>query len=367
MPKDVTPILAQWDITSGCNFRCSFCLSNSGQISKNELDYRKALKVIDRLYESGILFLRILGGEPFFRRDILSIIRYASKKDMLVSFSTNASLITEKTAKELKKLENNISYFQVSLYGTDKSSYQKTTENPKGFQLVMKGIRNLIENKLEPTVFWVLTSNNVYQLEKAYKLTSELGLHELRISPKLNLGRGKTDCGSVSVGTVESWRKIIDMFHRLKMLVEENDLTKVVLHARPLLGEFLYNLTGLPYFYITCKAATTMIYVNADGDCSPCPFADYMPDSYRFESNTPNPMNILANEFNEIWNSNLFELYRNLQNPSENPKKIFVNCPNFKAGRCDPCVFTPCTCRSSIRMITDALTAKRINQKGPSG
>jgi MoaA/NifB/PqqE/SkfB family radical SAM enzyme len=267
-------------------------------------------------------------------------------------------LITKETAKTLKSLEGNINYFQVSLYGIDKPSYNSVTKNPESFQLVLKGIENLIESEMKPVIFWVLTKDNLSELEKAYKLTSELGLSELRISPKLHLGRGKTDCEFASNESVETWRETVDAFQRLNNFVKTSGSPKVVLHARPLLGEYLYHLTGLPYFFVTCKAATTMIYVDSDGNCSPCPFSAHMPDLYNPLNKKPVLMNILEHEFNKIWNSDVFRLYRQLQNPSANPKEIFVNCPHFKSGMCDPCVFTPCTCRSSIKMISDALATR---------
>jgi len=349
--KDVSPILCQWDITRGCNFFCSFCLSNSGKASENELGATDALKVVDRLSDAGIFFLRILGGEPFYRKDIVTIMRHAVDHGMMLSFSTNGSLITREVAKEVKKLEGNINYFQISLYGTDKASYQKTTTNPMAFGLVQNGIQKFVEQGLHPALFWVLTSENMDQLKKAFHLASSFGLPELRISPKLNLGRGVENCEDGNIGSSEGWAKTISILQHLKTLSDASETTKAVLHARPLLGEHLYLKTGLTFFYISCKAATTMIYVDAEGGVSPCPFAPFMPENYRVPGVELQSFNILTNRFSEIWESEMFESYRQMADPAVNPKEFFTDCPNFRAGRCNPCVYTPCTCRSTIRMI----------------
>src|SRR4030042_6153539 len=95
MEKYDWPILAQWDITTGCNFSCSFCLTNSGTRLKGELGFEEAKIIVDKLYMGGILFLRILGGEPFFRKDLIKVMYHAAKLGMIISFSTNASLIND--------------------------------------------------------------------------------------------------------------------------------------------------------------------------------------------------------------------------------------------------------------------------------
>jgi MoaA/NifB/PqqE/SkfB family radical SAM enzyme len=346
-----SPVMAQWDITTGCNFSCSFCLTNSGKRQVGELPFDKAKIVVDRLYSGGILFLRILGGEPFFRKDIVRIMQYAASKGMLLSFSTNASLIDDYTAKALNEMQSSFIYFQVSLYGVDKDSYMETTKNKKGFHLVTEGIRCLIRNNLRPYAFWVLTPENIKHMESAYRLVQEWGFPALRISPKLNLGRASEDCDLSSPIDNSYWRSMIESFVRLNSTVRENGATKVQLHARPFLGEYLFKKTGLPYFYITCKAAVTMVYVDPKGDASPCPFAEFMPDEYRSAYKSNEKLNILEHSLNDVWQSGVFMAYRNLQNPDNHPNRVFKSCPHLKSGICNPCIYTPCTCRDTIKMI----------------
>lgn len=350
-----SPILAQWDITTGCNFSCSFCLTNSGKHQDGELSLKKAKVIVDRLYEGGILFLRILGGEPFYRNDIMKIMHYAVTKGMLLSFSTNASLIDEKIASLLKDIEHNINYFQVSLYGVEQDSYKETTKNKNSFQLVNNGIQNLKKQGLNPYIFWVLTADNIKYVELAYNLVKDWGFSTLRISPKLNLGRASVDVDSNLTSNASYWRAVIDALSKLKKLVNKNRSPQVQLHARPLLGEFLHRKTGLPYFYITCKAATTMVYVDYKGDASPCPFAAFMPKSYRTLFDSQKKISLLTYSLARVWESDAFANYRKLQKPDENPNLVFQDCNYLKSGMCNPCIYTPCTCRATIKMINNSL------------
>lgn len=352
--KHESPILAQWDITTGCNFSCSFCLTNSGKRLAGELGFEKAKIIVDRLYSGGILFLRILGGEPFFRKDIIKVMHYAAKKGMLISFSTNASLITEDYAKMLKEIEQSFNYFQISLYGIDRESYKETTKSSNGFQLVNNGIKNLKKFDLNPYVFWVLTADNINYVESAYRLAQDWGLPALRISPKLNLGRASGEADSKLLNNDLYWRNAMEKFSKLNSLVMKNGSPQVQLHARPFLGEFLHRKTGLPYFYITCKAASTMVYVDYKGDASPCPFAGFMPSSYRSSFDSQDKISLLEYSMDEIWQSEVFKTYRRLQNSDENPNKVFKKCPHLISGICNPCIYTPCTCRDTIKMINKA-------------
>lgn len=354
-----SPVMSQWDITTGCNFSCSFCLTNSGKRHEGELTFKKAKTIVDRLYDGGILFLRILGGEPFFRNDIIKIMHYAAKKGMLLSFSTNAALIDDNRARLLSEIQDHFNYFQVSLYGIDQESYEKTTTSRHGFLHVNQGIRNLVRHNLKPYVFWVLTADNIKYVETAYQLVREWNLPALRISPKLNLGRAAGDVDSEACDNAY-WRGVLEAFSILSRLVQENGSPQVQLHARPLLGEYLHKKTGLPYFYITCKAAVTMVYVDYKGDASPCPFASFMPSAYRttFESNEK--MSLVDYTLQDVWQSDVFKAYRRIQNPNENTNQVFKGCPHLKSGMCNPCIYTPCTCRNTIQLITHALNPKKI-------
>ena len=300
------------------------------------------------------MFLRILGGEPFFRKDLIKVMYHAAKLGMIISFSTNASLINDNCARMLKEIENSFNYFQVSLYGVDTESYKETTKSSKGFQLVVDGIKCLKKYDLNPYVFWVLTKENIRHVESAYKLVSDWGLPALRISPKLSLGRASGEQCLGPRDNISFWRNAIDMFSKLNALTKKSGSPKVQLHARPLLGEFLHQRTGLPYFFITCKAASTMVYVDFKGEVSPCPFAGFMPPEYRSPFDFQEKISLLNHTLDEIWQSEVFKSYRRLQDPKENPNKVNIKCPHLLSGLCNPCIYTPCTCSDTIKFIKNS-------------
>ena len=67
---------AIWEITHQCNYNCSYCIfsCNSKKID-GELTTEECYHIIDELVLHNFKHLKITGGEPFVRKDILEIIK----------------------------------------------------------------------------------------------------------------------------------------------------------------------------------------------------------------------------------------------------------------------------------------------------
>ena len=72
--------------------------------NNNELTTEECFHVIDELVLHGFKHLKITGGEPFIRKDIIEILRYASEK-LVTDISTNASLITPEKVRLLNEIK----------------------------------------------------------------------------------------------------------------------------------------------------------------------------------------------------------------------------------------------------------------------
>ncbi len=64
-------------ITDFCNFRCEYCLPNGyqGKPPQNELSVTEIATLIRGFAEVGTKKVRITGGEPSIRRDVVDIIK----------------------------------------------------------------------------------------------------------------------------------------------------------------------------------------------------------------------------------------------------------------------------------------------------
>ncbi len=351
---EVIPYHAQWDVTSGCNHRCTFCLTSSGNISPNELSTEEALALIDRLYDEGIWFLKIMGGEPFFRKDILRLFTYAAEKGMVLSFSTNASLITETVAAKLAQIRHSILYAQMSLYGENPVTYQRVTGSADNFERALQGLSRLIEAVGEVSVLTVVTSENVTNLGQFYEIVRQAGAKEFRLVPEIALGRSANRAESDGEQARRVWPVFLDTLARLKADVKADDPV-ILLDARPMFASYLNKLTGFRTFYENCTAATTMIYITPTGEALPCPFLQHAPDDLMRRYSHIMPGDLRRSSFQEVWNSESFEVFRSYYDPEHNLFKINTACPHFQSGKCIPCAVTPCNCLEMIQLVKGEL------------
>jgi GTP 3',8-cyclase len=116
-------------VTDRCNLRCKYCMPGKGiRLAEREelLTYEEILKAAKILGELGIRKLRLTGGEPLLREDILELISgLSSLKDIEdISITTNGILLK----KYLGRLhKSNISSINISLDSLNRENYREIT------------------------------------------------------------------------------------------------------------------------------------------------------------------------------------------------------------------------------------------------
>ncbi len=132
-------------VTDRCNLRCSYCMPPEG-IPKREhsdiISYENIIKIVIAAVELGISKIRITGGEPLVRKDIISLVEgihsVPGVKELVLT--TNGVLL-EKMAGELKSA--GLDRVNISLDTLDPSKYKKLTRIGD-ISEVMKGIDETI-------------------------------------------------------------------------------------------------------------------------------------------------------------------------------------------------------------------------------
>ena len=95
-------------VTDRCNLRCFYCMPEEGinYVPKSELmTYEEMLRIVRLLVSMGIEKVRITGGEPFVRRDMMDFLRAISQLEGLkqINLTTNGTT-TAPLVPELKEL-----------------------------------------------------------------------------------------------------------------------------------------------------------------------------------------------------------------------------------------------------------------------
>ena len=129
-----------FEITPHCNFNCVHCYLHDHHTSK-ALPYERIIEIIDILYEKGVLFLTLTGGDIFTRKDFPDIYLYAKKKGFIVELYTNGALINDIIIEMFKKYPPLL--VDISLYGSCEDTYQKVTEVADAFDNVINNIAKL--------------------------------------------------------------------------------------------------------------------------------------------------------------------------------------------------------------------------------
>lgn len=88
-------------VTDRCNLRCSYCMPACGidfTSRDNLLAYEEMLRLCHILAGAGVKKVRITGGEPFVRKDLMLFLRELTQIKGLdhVHITTNGTLIADK-------------------------------------------------------------------------------------------------------------------------------------------------------------------------------------------------------------------------------------------------------------------------------
>lgn len=84
---------ANWHFTSLCNYRCKFCCMQ--KLSGDLRSLERARKVLDRLVGLGIEKINFVGGEPLCNPLIFDVVAVADKLGLVVSVTSNGSLLNQ--------------------------------------------------------------------------------------------------------------------------------------------------------------------------------------------------------------------------------------------------------------------------------
>lgn len=260
IPQDGGRVL--WEITNRCNYACKYCIFSSGKGNiKEELSFWECIKTIDDLWNHNFKYLKITGGEPFLRDDLVEIIEYAIKKGMKVDVSTNASMITLKQARKLRKLK--LEMIHVSLDG-DKEAHEKV-RGTNTYERTITGIKNLKESHQYIRIGTVLYKENQNRILEMIKQALELKVSEIIFSVMEPVGRMKGDHSYVITRSLNEIEEEILKYQREyknKLKINYNWSSKIDEHIE------------------TCPAGRQFLYMNHKGNIAPCSWLVTLSSTY---------------------------------------------------------------------------------------
>ena len=133
-------------ITDACNFRCVYCLPqgyNKSNAFGHELSLDEILRLARAFSEFGIEKIRLTGGEPCLRKDLVQIVEglRGIKGIKKIALSTNAYNL-KRLAPSLKKA--GLDAVNISLDSLNSRSFEEITQT-KTHASVLEGVEGAIE------------------------------------------------------------------------------------------------------------------------------------------------------------------------------------------------------------------------------
>ena len=310
------PVDATLYLTRACNLRCTTCYVSASTPLPNELNASEWIKVVDKLSELGVRYLYLLGGEPLLllNRGLLDIIRRGKENGMIVSLSTNGTLVSEEAAIKLR--DSGVDQVQVSLDGPN-PVVNDAIRGHGSFRKAINAVKHLENAGVAVTLSYTVTIINADYVKDFVKLAVDLNVPVVTFVRVQEFGRASE--GGLGISNEVAHEVLVK-------LSELSDLNVKVVYSGFRFG--LLNLMSKAYSeaegllsrlkvinYGTCPAGRSRLVIDSNGDIYGCELL--MRPEFR-------EGNVRWDDLSKVWVSG-FKAFRNrVLNPS------CVKCPFFK-------------------------------------
>lgn len=279
------------EILQRCPNRCIYCSSHSNPQATHIIPFEIIKNVIDDAKSLGCKTVCLSGGEPFLHPQILDIISYIAKQQLICYVYTSGIYMKDEVYSSLPneyieairgmvdKVIFNVEADSSALYdqimGTDVG----------GFDMMKKSINDCVSSGLVVETHVVPMQVNFKHLKSIFEMCYQLGVSKVSILRLVLQGRALENLSLVKLSGKDN-REVTKLIKALKKAYKG----KVRI--------------GLPYSdsncRIYCKAASDKINVRYDGNVYPCEV---------FKDDLLNAK--LGCEPDNVWKDSFYDLYQN--------------------------------------------------------
>lgn len=188
-------------ITDRCNLRCTYCVPPNGfkAVGHGEiLRYEEILRIARIVVGMGIAKIRLTGGEPLVRKDVLYLCERIAAIPDLKSFSmTTNGVLLGRFARDLATA--GVQRVNVSLDTLDPAKFERITRVDR-FREVWEGIHAALEAGFHPVKLNVVVMGGINddEIEDLARLTFETPFHVRFIEHMpFPVGDGRDEAGVV--------------------------------------------------------------------------------------------------------------------------------------------------------------------------
>lgn len=293
--------LIEIEPTIRCNLHCEMCptyrLLDMKKILKEKrgnMTFKQFKKIIDQFpYVVGLKLVG--GGEPMINPEIFEMVKYAKSKNIVVGFSTNATLLTPKNNEKL--LDLNIDWINFSLDSVNREDYKEI----RGLDLFDKVVSNItdyvtrMKRKKKKTLLEITMTcmyKNLPQIFDMVKLSKKIGINKILV---------KIIFLPYNVEKKESVYKEHELIKKNKNKVK-NLLRDAKSYAKSLGVNIRLSMGPLNNPNKQCRWLWTRPYVTNEGFITPC--------CRCYNAEEIGLGNILKEPFEKVWNNEKYQALR---------------------------------------------------------
>lgn len=313
LPKSVTI-----EVNYDCMFRCQTCQmwKNDFQPSrlgdKNPLSKLEVEEIIEDLFSLGVKSIHFGGGEPFLRKDFLSLVEYCKNRKFYCSTFSNGYLIGGDLAQKI--ILSKLDALHISLDGADRELHDRIRGVNGAFEHAVQAIRSINEKKKNhqtrfPEVFihCTVSSINILKLPELVDLAKDLDVREIKFNYLSAVGKDIVEQTNRMIGEqVIGIHTFVDVSPTLLLQKEQIDkLGDIVKNLKKKAGPEIkcdidpLFLNGDNHFLqmgkfpvSKCDIPWHSAIITPAGDVVPCSmFTEYKMGNLR------------VNSFEQIWNN----------------------------------------------------------------
>ncbi len=181
------PIAISIEPTTSCNLRCPECPSGLRSFSRpiGMLAPELNQSIIDQLSDHLTYITYYFQGEPYLNKDFLSMVGYASSRNIYTATSSNAHYLDDSNCQ--KTIESGLNRLIISIDGANQGSYEKYRIGGN-LSKVIEGTKNIVQWKKKlksktPFIIWqfIVFGHNEHEVDDIEKLAKEIGVDHLSI------------------------------------------------------------------------------------------------------------------------------------------------------------------------------------------
>jgi len=284
------PLRMDLALTFKCQNNCVHCYAG-GPHETAELSTAQWKEIIDRVHKIGVFIVTFTGGEPTLREDLPELLLYAQNSGIVTGLITNGRRLKDKAYVE--KLEKaGLDFVQVTLESHKANIHDLMTATKGSWKETVAGIKNVVPTHIYATTNTTLSKYNAAEFLDTMDFLKELGVAAFGCNSLIYSGKAS------AIG--KEFALPLDTLNELlpKIRDKANQLGLKFLWYTPT-QYCRFDPVKLGLGVKSCTAANINMCVGPNGDVYPC-------QSY-FESLG----NILKDDWQKIWNSQLAMRIRN--------------------------------------------------------